>query len=700
MKGTSCAFLVVVLISILAALPYVKVSAQGQFSQFESKGPKIDGIDIAIYSSVEAEMLALQKGDIDMIDGPLPADKIEEIKNDPKLSIMSFPDYGFYCFGINLRRPPLNDVKFRQALMFLVDRERIVNEGLKGLGNVLPAGLVGPAYGDWQNTNVPEYSFNPEKAAKILDDAGYVVDQATGKRIDPATGLPIRNIVILARIDDPNRKMAADLLSAEAQKLGIPIVSDPRERRYWAGKVNAEYDFDIATAGFGLEDVPDWLYRFFHSSQLPENHNMEPYWQNRWGFNNSVYDAIAFKIKYGSSVDEAKQASLKAQEILAEELPFLPLYQELIAVPMNTGDWDGYVQRNGRIDSTIWWSAFNLHKKGTDFGGTWRLGFGSDIEKLNPFDSQWSLDLIVLSEIYDTLLQPNPQKPLELMPWMATEWTREEWDYEAGKKAPVITFKLAENIKWHDGTRLTSKDVKFTIELLRDKESAMWYPFVQKVVKVETPDEFTVKVFTSETSPWWEFEIGKLLIMPEHVWNTVEDPSTFEAWKEGKLVGSGPFKLTEYRPGEYVRLGLFAEYFTRPTFTKQITMEPGQITQGDVFVLETPPVTIDEIPVEDAIFTVNLKDTSGSLVRTVSGAHKEGGIYSAIIDTTGLDPGTYNLEGIVVYYVEGHENVFVVTKELTVNAQLSTYMIPAAIVIIIAVIVALGVMRWRRTAGK
>jgi len=686
--------LATIIVAQTALFGTAPVIAQAQFEQFEAQGPRIDGMDISIYSTVEAEVLALQKGDIDMIDWPLPADKVPEVQANPRLTVMTFPDYGYFYIGVNTRRAPLNDVKFRQALMYLIDRDKIVSEGLKGLGNVLPAGLVGPAYADWQNTNIPEYAFNPTKAAQILDDAGYKLDPTTGKRIDPATGQAVRDIVILARIDDPNRKMSADLLSAEAQKLGLPIISDPRERRYVSGKVYSEYDYDMFTGGWILGDIPDWLYDFFHSDMLPEKHDMEPWWNGFVGFNNPEYDPLAYTIKYGNSAEDAKAAALKAQAILAEQLPYLPLYQAVNVIAMNTQDWEGYVRRSGRTDGTVWWSAFNVRKKGTDFGGTWKLGFKSDIEKMNPFDSTWYWDWMVLGEVYDTMVASNPLKPLELLPWMAASWSRDTWEYAPGKSAPVLTFKLVDGIKWHDGNPFTSKDVKFTIEYLRDKQSAYWFSYVQKVPKVETPDPLTVKVFTNETSPWWEIWIGGLYILPEHIWSGVADPSTWEAWREGKLIGTGPFQFTEYKPGEYVRLAFFPDYFKRPTFTKSVTLEAASVTQGETSSLETPAVTADGAPVENAAFVVHVMDSAGNVVQTIDGSHKGGGVYGVDVDTTNLAPATYKLHGVLTYSVAGHENVLEVSKDLTVIARFPTELVAGIVVLVI--IIAAGYVALRR----
>jgi len=673
------------------------VKAQSVFDRFELQGPRVDGIDISIFKNIEAEVLALQKGDIDMIDWSLPAEKLSEIRANQKLSLMSFQDYGIVYLAVNMRRPPLNDVRFRQALLQLIDRDKIVSEGLKGLGVVLPAGLVGPSYGEWQNKGVAEYNFDPARAVQILDKAGYKLDTVSGKRIDPATGSLLREITLLARMDDPVRKMAADLLSAEAQKIGIPMKSDPRDWGYVRAKVMREYDYDIVTWGKSFIDIVDWMYYEFHSEMLPEKHGMQPTWRNVAGFNDPEYDRLAYKINFGDSIAEAREACLKAQTILAEQLPYLPLYQTTNVLAMNTMDWEGYVRRQGRIDSTLWWSAFNVRRKGTDFGGTWKLGFKSDIDKMNPFDSTTLIDWVALGEIYENLMISNPSKPLELIPWMASNWSRDSWEYGSGKKAPAITLRLVDNIKWHDGTKFTSKDVKFTIEYFRDQKSAYWFPNVQNVAKVETPDPLTVKIFTNETSPWWELWIGNLYIIPEHIWSSIKDPSNYQAWRQQKLIGTGPFRLTEYKPGEYVRLGVYTDYFKRPSLTKS-ALPPSTVTQGDTVTLETPPVTVDGAPIQSGSFLVSVKDAAGKTVKSFKGNHKSAGIYTAVIETTDLPAGSYTVEGTVTYTAAGRENTLVVTKQLTVNAPLPTVWV--AVVVAAIIIVASYVTIRRRSRAK
>lgn len=683
--------------TVLSPLPL-----RGQeFTTYETQGPRIDYLNILIYKNVEAETLALQKGDIDMMDWPLPPEKIPEIQANPKLKIISFPDYGFAYIGVNLRKPPLDDVRFRQALAYLIPYDKILSDVLKGYGEIPPAGLFTSAYaaGGWQNPNVRKYIYDPEKAKAVLDAAGYTLDSATGKRIDPKTGKPIRDIVILSRIDDPGRKLSADLLSDAAQKIGIPIKADSRERAYISTKVYAEYNYDMFTGAWVLTDIPDWVYDFFHSDQLPEKHNMAPWWYNFVGINNVTLDKYAYQLKYGLSVESAKQAALSAQEILAEQLPYLPLYSQYNLIGVNVADWEGYVKRTGRVDAVVGWSVFNVHKKGVPYGGTFKLGFKSDIEKMSPFDSTWTWDWMVLSEIYDTLLSGDPFHPPELKPWMAKTWAVENWSPRVDVTAPVVTFNLCDNMTWHDGVKVTSKDVRFSIEYFRDKESAYWYSFVKNVQKIETVDDYTVKIYYNESTPWAAFWLGGLVMIPEHIWKDVKDPSTYEAWRESKLIGSGPFTLVEYKPGEFVRLKFNQNYFKRHLDHK-LALEKIEVTRGEKKTIETSPLIVSNIAITNATFTVNIKDLSGKVLLSVNGVYKSNGVYTASVDTSTLDVGAYICEGNLATTIGGKPLVTTDIKELVVKAPVPTTSLIAVAIILVVVFATLKKKRKIRLTQK
>jgi peptide/nickel transport system substrate-binding protein len=163
---------------------------------------------------------------------------------------------------------------------------------------------------------------------------------------------------------------------------------------------------------------------------------------------------------------------------------------------------------------------------------------------------------------------------LEDVPNWVTKATEEVWTYvdDEGNEEPnaaKVTYKMRKDVKWHDGEDFKASDVKFTIEYLRDNKVPRYLGSVNTVVKVETPDDYTVVVYSSTPGFLHLYDIQGLPWLPEHIWKDVTDWKGFQPWKEShptvegltKLIGIGPFVFKEYNPGEYVRLERFEDYW-------------------------------------------------------------------------------------------------------------------------------------------
>jgi len=116
-----------------------------------------------------------------------------------------------------------------------------------------------------------------------------------------------------------------------------------------------------------------------------------------------------------------------------------------------------------------------------------------------------------------------------------------------------VEIPLREDVAWDDGTPFTSADVVYTIEALMANEGFSAHNFlVDNVASVSAPDDYTV-VFEL-TQPNSRFHTtfldrwGATWIMPKHIFETVEDPITFEF---DPFVGTGPYKLHSYDPNGF-----------------------------------------------------------------------------------------------------------------------------------------------------
>lgn len=124
-----------------------------------------------------------------------------------------------------------------------------------------------------------------------------------------------------------------------------------------------------------------------------------------------------------------------------------------------------------------------------------------------------------------------------VIPWLAKEW-------EMSEDQLSYTFKLEENVKFHDGEALTADDVVFSYTYFKE-HTFPWNADVTKVASAEKVSDTEVKITLTEPFAPFITEIAGILpIIPEHIWSTVEQPLEFQ--EDKALIGSGPFKLANY----------------------------------------------------------------------------------------------------------------------------------------------------------
>ena len=137
----------------------------------------------------------------------------------------------------------------------------------------------------------------------------------------------------------------------------------------------------------------------------------------------------------------------------------------------------------------------------------------------------------------------------------------EKWSWQDGGRN--LVFFLRKDVKWHDGQPFTSKDVKFTFDMVRGAEDAEgklrinprkgWY---ENVEAIEAPDPHTVVFRLKRPQP-------SLLSMLASGYSPVYAAHVPPASYRTTCVGTGPFKVKEWRKGEFVDYVKNADYFVK-----------------------------------------------------------------------------------------------------------------------------------------
>lgn len=162
---------------------------------------------------------------------------------------------------------------------------------------------------------------------------------------------------------------------------------------------------------------------------------------------------------------------------------------------------------------------------------------GSFSENFNPFLTNGTGNLFGTDgPIYETLYFFNREDG-STVPMLATS-------YQYSSDATSITFNLRSGVKWSDGTAFSSQDVLFTFNLMHQyaalDQNGLW----NSIQSVSAPDAstFVVKLKQASSPILW-YIAGQTYIVPQHVWQSVSDPTKYT---NTNPVGTGPFVLESF----------------------------------------------------------------------------------------------------------------------------------------------------------
>jgi peptide/nickel transport system substrate-binding protein len=189
-------------------------------------------------------------------------------------------------------------------------------------------------------------------------------------------------------------------------------------------------------------------------------------------------------------------------------------------------------------------------------GAVLRIGRTAAPDSLNP--GVWYLseayDIVYL--VYDTLIATDLRN--QPIPQLAREWSLAD-------DGRTWTFTLHEGAKWHDGTPLTAEDVVFTFEMIQGFEAfGLIKDYTTLIESVEAPDPLTAVITFEDSVANTDERFSGVPILPKHIWQQFESEQAATEFENLEMIGSGPFRMTEYRPGEFTRLAAVKDHYLEP----------------------------------------------------------------------------------------------------------------------------------------
>ncbi|HXA22292.1 MAG TPA: peptide ABC transporter substrate-binding protein [Acetobacteraceae bacterium] len=139
-----------------------------------------------------------------------------------------------------------------------------------------------------------------------------------------------------------------------------------------------------------------------------------------------------------------------------------------------------------------------------------------------------------------------------------------------GEDGKSVTWKLKQNVKWHDGQPFTADDCVFNWEYAADPATAAVTIGTYKDVKVVKVDDHTIRIDFAKPTPFWAdaFVGTRGMILPKHLFEPYNGAKSREAPANLAPVGTGPYLFEDFKPGDLVRGKINPNYHmdNRPYF--------------------------------------------------------------------------------------------------------------------------------------
>ena len=294
---------------ILASMePGEKVTLRANPNYWDGK-PQLAGLIFRSVPDAMVRVLEFKKGSIDFMQNDLEPDMLPWLARNTDADIGSYDGTTYQYIGINLSHPILRNLKVRQALACAVDRDRIIRHVLKD--TVTKAnGLLAPTNWAYDDT-VERWPYDPARAKRLLDEAGFADPDGDGPLPRFRLSFKTTNIDLRRRI--------AEALKEQLHHVGIELEVRTYEWATFFSDVKKGNFHLYSLAWVGVMD-PDTLYQIFHSLSVP------PRGDNRGRYMNREVDRLLDQGR--KTTDRAKRKLLyaQAQQILAEDLPYVPLW--------------------------------------------------------------------------------------------------------------------------------------------------------------------------------------------------------------------------------------------------------------------------------------------------------------------------------------------------------------------------------------
>ncbi|HLB53411.1 MAG TPA: peptide ABC transporter substrate-binding protein [Chlamydiales bacterium] len=264
----------------------------------------LDGIEISIIPDENTALHLFEKGEIDWLGAPLspiPFDALPSLIKEGK--IVRVPMLASTFLSFNVQNPIFQNLSIRKALSFSINREELVKETTTG-----QIAAMRPLPPSLSTSSAPLFEFDPQRAQEFL---------LQGLQELKVTLADLPPLILSYRPGPIEKRLVQALQRQWKERLGIEVQIQQFELKLHMEKLY-QRDYQMA--------LSSWIAQFDDPMSLLERYRLASHQKNFAGWESKHYQHLIEEA--GFSLDEKKRGELfqQAEELLAEELPFAPLY--------------------------------------------------------------------------------------------------------------------------------------------------------------------------------------------------------------------------------------------------------------------------------------------------------------------------------------------------------------------------------------
>jgi peptide/nickel transport system substrate-binding protein len=271
--------------------------------------PKIARVRFAVVPDAVTVALELEKGSVDIASNQITLDMVHALEARPGLKVETGPGSAVMYLEFNVAGGPLADVRVRQAIACAMDRAAMVDAVWRGKARLADTLLPVGHWAAAPDGELAQYPHDVSRAKSLLDASG----------IRPGKD-GVRLKLEMKTSQDETTRLLAEILQAQLADVGIELTLRASEfGTFYADVTSGRFEM-YALRWIGSNEDPDIFRYAFGSDRTP------PKGANRGHYSNARVDALLGAAAATTDESVRRGEYVEVQQILARELPAVPLW--------------------------------------------------------------------------------------------------------------------------------------------------------------------------------------------------------------------------------------------------------------------------------------------------------------------------------------------------------------------------------------